>query len=540
MPPKPRSLSICYRFFCYPNFSARTPINGYSEANATIYLQNRYVHTGNLFDELPHRDLYSLNSQLASYSRDGNFLATWDLFSRIHSAFLDLDAYTFTPVLRACSALPDTKCGRQVHALMIKTGTDLGTITKTAVMDMYSKYGCLGESVKVFEEMEFRDVVTWNALVSSFLRHGLAKEALGVFRAMRRESVEITEFTLCSVLKACAFIKAFRQGKQVHGLVIVMGRDLVVLGTALIDFYSNVGYISEAMKVFSCLSCRKDEVLRNSLIAGCVKHRRYEEAFLVMSTMRPNAVALTTALAACSDNSDLWIGMQIHCVALRFGFIANTQVCNVLLDMYAKCGRILKSRSIFDGICHKTVVSWTSMIDAYGRHGHGDEALKLFKEMGQEGSRVLPNSLTLLAVLSACGHSGLVKEGQELFNSAREKYGLDPSQEHYSCVIDILGRAGQIEDAWCLFHDMVKKGIGPTAAVWAALVNACCLNLDVSRGEFAAKHLLELEPNNDGIHVLVSKFYASIDRWDVVESLRNNMRKKGLTKVLGSSWLDVA
>ncbi|KAJ6732869.1 hypothetical protein OIU74_004757 [Salix koriyanagi] len=418
-----------------------------------------FIH-GNLFDELPHRDLYSLNSQLASYSRDGNFLATWDLFSRIHSAFFELDAYTFSPVLRACSALPDTKCGRQVHALMIKTGTDLGTITKTALMDMYSKYGCLGESVKVFEEMEVRDVVTWNALVSSFLRHGFPT--------------------------------------------------------------------------------RKDEVLRNSLIAGCVKHVRYEEAFLVMSSMRPNAVALTTALAACSDNSDLWIGMQIHCVALRFGFIANTQLCNVLLDMYAKCGRILKSRSIFDGICHKTVVSWTSMIDAYGRHGHGDEALKLFKEMGQEGSRVLPNSVTLIAVLSACGHSGLVKEGQELFNSAREKYGLDPNQEHYSCLIDILGRAGLIEDAWCLFHDMVKNGIGPTAAVWAALVNACCLNLDVSRGEFAAKHLLELEPNNDGIHVLVSKFYASIDRWDVVESLRCNMRKKGLAKVLGGSWLDVS
>ncbi|KAF9678288.1 hypothetical protein SADUNF_Sadunf07G0019300 [Salix dunnii] len=324
MPPKYSLLSKRY-----PSFFARTPINGNSKTTATFYLQNRYVHTGNLFDELPRRDLYSLNSQLASYSRDGNFLATWDLFSRIHSAFFELDAYTFSPVLRACSALPDTKCGRQVHALMIKTGTDLGTITKTALMDMYSKYGCLGESVKVFEEMEFRDVVTWNALVSSFLRHGLAKEALGIFRAMRRERVEMTEFTLCSVLKACAFIKAFRQGKQVHGLVIVMGRDLVVLGTALIDFYSNVGYIGEAMKVYSCLSCREDEVLRNSLIAGCVKHGRYEEAHLVMSSMRPNAVALTTALSACSDNSDLWVGMQIHCVALRFGFIANTQVCNV-------------------------------------------------------------------------------------------------------------------------------------------------------------------------------------------------------------------
>ncbi|CAK7339602.1 unnamed protein product [Dovyalis caffra] len=540
MSQKPQLLSDCYRFIRYLNFSAKISINGNSKTTFVIELQNRYVHTDNLFDELPHRDLYSLNAQLASCSRDGNFLATWALFFRIRSAFHELDAYTFTPVLRACSALPGTERGKQVHALMIKTGTDLGTIAKTAVMDMYSKYGCLGESVKVFEEMEYRDVVTWNALVSSFLRHGLAKEALGAFRAMRRERVEITEFTLCSVLKACAFIKAFQQGKQVHGLVIVMGRDLVVLGTALIDFYSTVSYVSEAVKVFSCLSWRKDEVMRNSLIAGCVKNRRYEDAFLVMSTMRPNAVALTSALSACSENSNLWIGMQIHCVALRFGFIADTQLCNVLLDMYAKCGRISKSRLLFDGICHKTVVSCTSMIDAYGRHGHGHEALELFKKMGEEGSRLLPNSVTLLAVLSACGHSGLVKEGQEIFNIAREKFGLDPNQEHYSCFIDILGRAGLIEDAWCLFHDMVKNGIRPTAAVWATLLNACSLNLDVFRGEFAAKNLLELEPNNPGINVLLSNFYASIGRWDDVESLRSNMREKGLAKEEGSSWLNFA
>jgi pentatricopeptide repeat protein len=495
-----------------------------------------------MFDETPHRDLYSLNSLLASYVRNGNALASWALFRDMHSTRSDLNAYTFTPVLGACSALSSLgpQRGKQVHGLMIKTGTEMGTVTKTALMDMYSKYGFLGDSVKVFDEMEFRDIVTWNALLSSFLRvDGLAKEALGVFEAMRKEGMEVSEFTLCSVLKACALLKAFRQGKQVHGMVVVMGRDLVVLGTALIDFYSAVGCIEEGIKVFSSLHCRKDDVMRNSLISGCVRNQKYEEAFSIMCMMKPNVVALTSTLAACSENSDLWIGKQVHCVALRQGFTFDTQLCNVLLDMYAKCGKIFEARLLFDGICNKDVVSWTSMIDAYGSHGHGLEALELFKKMEDEGSGVLPNSVTFLNLLSACGHSGLVEQGRECFNSMREKYGLKPGTEHYACFIDILSRGGLIEEVWCSYHDMIKHGTTPTAAVWAALLNACSHNLDVKRGEFAANHLLQLEPNKAGNYVLISNFYAAIGRWDSVEELRSIMSTKGLVKDAGSSSITV-
>ncbi|ESR36512.1 hypothetical protein WN944_029064 [Citrus x changshan-huyou] len=145
---------------------------------------------------------------------------------------------------------------------------------------------------------------------------------------------------LSSVLKACALLKAFRLGKQVHGLVVVLGRDLVFLSTALIDFYSAVGCISEAMNVFNGFNGRVDPVMKNSLISGCVQNKKYKEAFSIMSTMRPNVVALTSALAACSENSDLWIGKQIHCVALRFGFIYETQMCNVMLDMMNNTGPI--------------------------------------------------------------------------------------------------------------------------------------------------------------------------------------------------------
>ncbi|KAF8406455.1 hypothetical protein HHK36_008542 [Tetracentron sinense] len=494
-------------------------------------------HAHHSFDETPHRDLFSLNALLATYVRNNDALAAWGLFCRMHCDCSDLNSYTFTPVLVACSVLPDPRRGRQIHSLAIKTGSDSETVTKTALIDMYSKCGYLGDSVRVFEETKLKDVVAWNTMLSSFLRHGFAKDALSVFESMRRDRVKLSEFTMCSILKACASLDALRQGKQVHALVIVKGRDLVVLGTALIDFYSNCGFVGEAMKVFCNINCRKDDVIYNALVSGCVRNRKYKEAFSIMSNMKPNLIVLTSAIAACSENSDLWTGKQMHCVAVRLGFMLDTQLCNVLLDMYAKCGKILTASFLFDQITQRDVVSWTSIIDAFGSHGCGIEAIELFKKMGQEQSSVSPNQVTFLAVLSACGHSGLVEQGRECFVLMREKHGVEPGPEHYACFIDLLGRAGQIEEVWCLFHDMVKRGTKPTGLVWAALLNACRVNLDVTRGEFAAKHLFELEPDEPGNYVMLSNFYAAVGRWDGVEDLRSIMKEKRLIKEVGSSWV---
>ncbi|PSS30837.1 Pentatricopeptide repeat-containing protein [Actinidia chinensis var. chinensis] len=502
--------------------------------NENQYCYGRAYH---LFDEIPHRPLSSLNSLLASHIRNNDLLAAWTLFLRIHRARSDLDAYTLTPVLATCS---NANRGRQIHALMIKLGSDSGTIPKTALIDMYSKIGQMGDSIRVFGEMGFKDVVAWNAMLSGFLRHGEPGKALGVFEAMRDERVEFSEFTLCSMLKACASLNGFLQGKQVHALVIVLGRDLVVLSTALIDFYSGFGCFDEAMKVYCNLNCQRDDVMVNSLISGCIRNGKYDVAMSIMSTIRPNVIALTTALSACSENSDLWIGKQIHGVVTRRVFFYDTQLCNVLLDMYAKCGKVFNACSVFDQIHRKDVVSWTSMIDAYGSHGHGCEALELFKKMGEESNSVVPNSVMLLAVLSACGHSGLVEQGLECFALFQEKFGVKPGPEHYACFIDILGRAGRIEEAWCLFNDMVKDGIKPTAEVWAALLNGCRLYGDVWRGEFAAKHLFGLEPNKTANYVALSNFYATVGMWDSVDNLRTVMKDRGIVKEVGSSWVTIA
>jgi pentatricopeptide repeat protein len=360
---------------------------------------------------------------------------------------------------------------------------------------------------------------------------------IGVLREMGRENVEFSEFTLCSVLKCCASLKALELGRQVHGLVVCLGRDLVVLSTALIDFYCSVGCVDHALNVFYGLKGWKDDTMHNSLVYGCIRNRRYGEAFKVMGMVKPNVVALTSVLGCCSEKLDLLTGKQVHCVAVRRGFTFETQLCNVLLDMYAKCGKISLARSVFDGICRKDVISWTCMIDAYGRNGCGHEAVGLFQKMTEDSSEVLPNSVTFLSVLSACDHSGLVEEGKKCFNMLKEKYGIDPEPEHYACFKDILGRAGKIEEVWSTYQNMIEQDTRLTAGVWIALLNACSLSQDFERGEFAAKHLLQLEPDKASNIVLVSNFYAASGRWDCVDELRSIMRTKGLVKEAGNSWI---
>ncbi|XP_010557826.1 PREDICTED: pentatricopeptide repeat-containing protein At5g66500, mitochondrial [Tarenaya hassleriana] len=501
--------------------------------------RHAHVHVDNVLDELPHRDVYSLNSNLSSYLRNGNPNATWALFLSMVRGSLELSPYSFTPVLGACSVLPYPERGRQVHALMIKHGAHSGVIAKTALIDMYSKYGQLGDSVKVFEDVRDKDVVSWNAMLSGCLRNGYGQEALGVFAEMVRENMvkplHGQFFFGITVSNIGGVHGILRQGKQVHALVVVMGRDLVFSGTALIDFYSSVGLMSEAMKVYSSLNAPADEVMLNSLVSGCVENRRYNEAFRILCRIRPNVRALTSALAACSENTDLWIGRQIHCVAIRHGFLSDTQLCNVILDMYAKSGKILQARAVFEGVLFKDVVTWTSMIDAYSVHGHGNKALELFREMCEESSQVSPNSVTFLVVLSGCGHAGLVQEGKECLRVMKEKYGLVPGPEHYVCLIEMLSKSGDMEEIWKLLGTMKEDDRKTTAPIWAAILNACSHNMDVSRGEYAARRLMEMDPDNASSYVLVSNFYAVIEKWGLVNELRGVMKERGLLKAAGSS-----
>uniref|UniRef100_A0A0D9V1J5 Pentacotripeptide-repeat region of PRORP domain-containing protein n=1 Tax=Leersia perrieri TaxID=77586 RepID=A0A0D9V1J5_9ORYZ len=387
--------------------------------------------------------------------------------------------------------------------------------------------------------MPARDAVAWNALLACLVRHARPGAAAAAFRGMAAAGFSPTAATLCTMAKACAASRALRPGRQVHSLSVVVacGSGDVVMATALVDLYMSCGLVGEAMMLFMFTDCPKDAALYNAVISGCVENGRFREAFLMLGRIELNGIALTCGLTACSATANLVYGMQVHCKALRHGFISETIICNALIDMYAKCGRTVAARMVFDRMACRNVVSWSSMIDAYSRHGHGEAALDLFKRMEKAAPVVLPNTVTFLAVLSACGHSGLVDEGRAMLHLMKKQYGINPGPEHYACFIDLLGRAGQIDEAWDLYCSFNTNRSELSGSICVAMLNACRANMDVVRGNKVALHLLEVDPENPGSHVLISNFHADVRQWSKSDESRRIIMDKGLRKQPASSHI---
>jgi pentatricopeptide repeat protein len=258
-----------------------------------------------------------------------------------------------------------------------------------------------------------------------------------------------------------------------------------------------------------------------------VENARFGEAFFMLRwTELLNRISLTSALKACSATANTAYGMQVHCKVLRCGLDSDIIICNALINMYAKCGRTTVARKVFDRMASRNVVFWSSMIDAYGRHGHGDEALDLFKLMENSAPTVLPNAITFLAVLSACGHSGAVDESRSMLHLMKTKYGIAPGPEHYACLIYMLGRAGQVDEAWDLYCRLTANRYGRSIAICVAMFNACKTNMDVVRGKKVAVHMLEIDPKNPRIHVLISNFHAAIRQWSESDECRTRASGK--------------
>ncbi|KAJ0963406.1 hypothetical protein J5N97_028528 [Dioscorea zingiberensis] len=497
-----------------------------------------------LLGEMPHRNSTRLNALLSAHVRDKDPSSALLLFFQMHRHSIPLDGFSFNPVLAACTALPaaGSHLGRQVHALMLKTACASELIPATSLLDMYSKCGLSGDAVAVFDEMPERDIITWNALLSCFISNGHAQRAINTFSSMVKNRVQFTGFTVSTVLKACASLLSHSQGLQLHGLAVVTGcLHSLVTATSLVDFYSSCGMVVQAIQVFTGFDCPKDSKMCNTLLSGFVQNQRYNEAFKLLGQTTPNTVGLTCALTACSETLNLEYGKQIHCAVLRHDFNSETILCNALVNMYAKCGEIHSAHSAFSLIEEKNVVSWTCIIDAYGRHGHGSEALELFKEMeSAEGSPtgVLPNAVTFLSVLSACGHSGIIDEGRKCLNLMRDKYGIEPGPEHYACFIDMLGKAGRIEEAWDVYSRVAGEG-RLNVGVCVAMLNGCKVCMDLERSEVVAQHLMELGEDRAGVYILLSNFYAANGRWEGAENIRKVMGYRGLSKVVGSSQIAI-
>lgn len=448
-----------------------------------------------------------------------------------------MDGFTLSSVISSLTDGVD-----HLHSLAISSGLASYVSVNNALISAYSKGGNLDEAKRVFEEMGFsRDGVSWNCMIVAYGQHREGPKALNLFQEMVRRGFEVDMFTLASVLTAFTSVKDLLGGEQFHAQLIksAFERNSHV-GSGLIDLYSKCSRILDARKVFEEVD-EPDLVLWNTMISGYSLNDEFSEEGLncFRETQRagfcPDDCSFVCAISACSNLSSPSQGKQMHALAIKSEFPNNQiSVNNALIAMYSKCGNLKDAHRLFKRMPVCNTVSFNSMISGYAQHGLGNEALVLFKEMID--SNYDPTSITFISVLSACAHTGRVEEGRDYFNSMNKKYGIEPVEEHYSCMIDLLARAGKFEEAEELIRTMPSD---PGSIGWAALLGACRTHGNVELGARAAEKLLQLEPSNAAAYVMLSNMYASTGRWDEVATVRKLMKDRRVRKKPGCSWIEV-
>lgn len=325
---------------------------------------------------------------------------------------------------------------------------------------------------------------------------------------------------------------------QIHGLSVKLGfGSSNMLTGSLIDVYAKCGSVRSAYQLYKNM-LKKDIISCTALITGFAREVNCSTEALdlfkemIVKKLGIDDVILCFMLNICANTASLSLGRQIHALSLKYQSSYDVAMGNALIDMYAKSGEIEDASRAFDEMGKKNVISWTSLIAGYGKNGYGCKAIALYEKMEHEG--LVPNDVTFLSLLFACSHTGLTGEGWELFNNMISKYKILPRAEHFSCLVDLFARRGQLESAYTMISEL---NIKPTASLWSSVLGACSVYGNTSLGQVAAMNLLNLEPEKSVNYVVLSSIYAAAGEWDNVWKIRKLMEEKSLRKSPGYSFL---
>lgn len=521
-------------------------VNGFSlDLFAMTGVVNMYAKCGKIeeaykmFDRMPERDLVSWNTIVAGFAQNGFAELALDLVTRMHEEGRRGDFITIVSILPAVANVGSLRIGKAVHGYAMRAGFDSIVNVSTALVDMYAKCGRVETSRLVFDGMKSRNVVSWNSMIAAYVEGGNPEEAMRIFQKMLDQGVEPTNVTIMEALHACADLGDLERGIFVHKLLdqLKLGTD-VSMTNSLISMYSKCKKVDIAADIFSKLQ-GKTLVSWNAMILGYAQNGRVNEALNYFCKMRsknikPDSFAMVSVIPALAELSVIRHAKWIHALVIRSCFEKNVFVMTALIDMYAKCGAVGTARALFDMMNERHVTTWNVMIDGYGTHGLGKAAVELFNKMLEGPTK--PNDITFLCAISACSHSGLVEEGIHYFTSLKKDYGIEPVMDHYGAMVDLLGRAGRLNEAW----DFIQKmPIEPGITVFGAMLGACKIHKNVELGEKAANRLFELDPDEGGYHVLLANIYAAASMWDKLAKVRTIMEKKGLQKTPGCSLVEL-
>lgn len=358
---------------------------------------------------------------------------------------------------------------------------------------------------------------------------------------MRREvSFSVNSVTMLSLVSGFTLPSHLKFGMCLHAWGFKFGFDSdLSVANSFLTMYVKCGEVEQARQLFDEIPV-KDLITWNAMISGYAQNghaRSVLELYFEMKKggVSPDPVTLLGVLCSCANLGAQGIGREVERKIEQLGFRSNSFLTNALINMYARCGNLVRAREVFDCMDerNKSVVSWTAIIGGYGIHGEGETAVELFDAMVRSGVR--PDRTVFVSVLSACSHAGLTEKGLKYFDEMVREYGLQPGPEHYSCLVDLLGRAGRLKEAMDLIDSMKVK---PDGAVWGALLGACKIHGNVELAEVAFQHVIELEPTNIGYYVLLSNVYSDAKNLDGVLKVRVMMRDRKLRKDPGCSYVE--
>ncbi|XP_022719573.1 pentatricopeptide repeat-containing protein At1g56690, mitochondrial-like [Durio zibethinus] len=488
------------------------------------YIKNGMVSEARkVFDKMSERNVVSWTAMVRGYVQEGMMAEAESLFWLMP----EKNVVSWTVMIGGLIQEGRIDDARSLYDMM----PEKDVVTRTNMIAGYCKEGRLSEAREIFDEMPRRNVISWTTMITGYAQNNRVDVARKLFEVMPMKN-EVSWTAMLMGYTQCGRIEAAFE------LFKAMPVKSVVTCNALILGFGQNGEVPKARRIFDEMKVKDDGTW--SAMIKVYARKGFElkalDLFILMQIegIRPKFPSLISILSVCASLASLDYGRQVHAQLVRSQFDVAVYVASVLITMYIKCGDLVKAKLVFYRFSSKDIVMWNSMISGYAQHGLGEEALQVFQSMFSSG--MVPDDITFVGVLTACSYTGKVKEGLEIFESMKSKYMVEPKTEHYACMVDLLGRAGKVNEAMNLIEKMPMEA---DAAVWGSLLGACRKHGKLDLAEVAAKKLLLLEPENAGPYILLSNLYASQGKWSDVADLRKNMRARCVKKSPGSSWIEV-
>ncbi|XP_058093247.1 pentatricopeptide repeat-containing protein At3g29230-like [Magnolia sinica] len=485
-----------------------------------------------VFRQIQEPNVLLYNTLIRAFTHNSLHGPAFSVFFEMQRKGVWPDNFTYPFLLKACVGQFALRQVHMIHAQIVKSGFESDIFVPNALIDSYCKCrGGVGDSKKVFDKMPERDVVSWNSMITGLVKSGEMCEARRLFDEMPERDTVSWNAVLDGYAKAGEMDVAFELFEK-------MPERNVVSWSTMTSGYSKAGDMDMARLLFDKMPV-KNLVPWTIMISGYAEKGLGKEASRLYDQMgkaglKPDDATIISILSACAESGFLGLGKRIHAYVDGTKLKYSTQVCNALVDMYAKCGILNKAMRVFDGIVEKDVVSWNSMVQGLAMHGCGEKALELFSRMKRDGAA--PDGITFVGIICACTHVGLIDEARRYFSRMERDYGVVPQIEHYGCMVDLLGRGGHLNEAFELVKSMPME---PNAIIWGTLLGSCRMHNNVALAERVIDHLVELEPSNAGNYAILSNIYAAAGHWDDVAKVRLQMKDTGVQKPAGSSSIQV-